>query len=73
VQTHVSPPEASEVNKPGRSPDMIQALGVLIAIDTNNINADLQNHQKFISYQRQISSHLVEHLTIRRILDYKTR
>jgi hypothetical protein len=39
----------------------------------NNINADLQNRQKFISYQWQISSHLVEDLTIRRILDYKTR
>jgi hypothetical protein len=51
---------------------MIQAPGVLIARDTNNINVDLQNHQKFISYQRQISSHLVEHLTIRRILNYKT-
>jgi hypothetical protein len=51
---------------------MIQELGVLIVGDTNNINADLQNHQKFISYQRQISSHLVEHLTIRSMLDYKT-
>jgi hypothetical protein len=30
---------------------MIQAPGVLIARDTNNINADLQNRQKFISYQ----------------------
>jgi hypothetical protein len=46
VQTHISPPEALEVNKPGRSPDMIQAPGVLIARDTNNINANLQNHQK---------------------------
>jgi hypothetical protein len=73
VQTHMSPPETSEVNKPGRSPDMIQAPGVLIARDTNNINANLQNRQKFISYQPQISSHLVEHLTIRRILDYKTQ
>jgi hypothetical protein len=73
VQTHISPPKASEVDKPGRSPDMIQAPGVLIARDTNNIHADLQNHQKFISYHRQISRHLVEHLTIRHILDYKTR
>jgi hypothetical protein len=52
---------------------MIQAPGVLIARDTNNINVDLQNRQKFISYQPQISSHLVEHLTKQRILDYKIR
>jgi hypothetical protein len=30
---------------------MIQAPGVLITRDMNNINADLQNRQKFISYQ----------------------
>jgi hypothetical protein len=51
VQMHISPPEASEVNKPGRRPDMIQAPGAWIARDMKNINADLQNHQKFISYQ----------------------
>jgi hypothetical protein len=48
VQTHISRPEASEVNKPRRSPDMIQAPGVLIARYTNNINANLQNHQKIL-------------------------